>query len=106
MNKYGLHNKLKASAGNGTALMNILLEAAAVVSTTSGCYLYLVSQDASDQDTIWITEVWEDKKSHDNSLKLDAVRSLIGQAMPLIGEAPQQGSELLVRGGHGIKLNQ
>lgn len=44
----------------------------------------------------------DSKEEHDNSLKLDSVKSLISQAMPLLDGIPSGGQELSVLGGHGI----
>lgn len=103
MKKYGLHGKLKATSGNGEKLANILLEASTLVSTAKGCYLYLVSKDKFEKDAVWVTEVWDSKESHDNSLKVEGVRELIGQAMPILDGQPEKGQELDVLGGAGLK---
>ncbi|MFD2246933.1 putative quinol monooxygenase [Pontibacter ruber] len=103
MNKYGLHGKLKATVGNGEQLSSILLEAAKLVSTAKGCQLYLVSKDKEDEDAVWVTEVWSSKADHDDSLKVEGVRELISQAMPLLDGMPEKGQELDVLGGAGIK---
>ena len=100
--KYGLHGKLKAVKGKGDELAAILIKASQVVSNASGCLLYIVSKDLSENDTIWITEAWENKENHDNSLKLDEVRQLIMKAMPLLDGNPEKGQELEVLGGLGI----
>jgi quinol monooxygenase YgiN len=102
MNKYGLHGKLKATEGKGDELASILLKASKLVSTAKGCHIYIVSKDMEDQDSIWITEVWDSKQDHDNSLKVEGVRELISQAMPILAGPPQKGLELEVMGGAGI----
>lgn len=102
MNKYGLHGKLTATAGNGEKLASILLEAARLVSTARGCRLYMVSKDHSDPDAVWITEAWDSKEAHDNSLQAAGVRELIAQAMPLLDGRPEKGQELEILGGAGI----
>lgn len=99
MKKYGLHGNLKAQDGQGDKLAAILLQASALVSTAKGCHLYLVSKDKQNPDTIWITEVWDSKEDHDNSLHLDGVGALISQAMPLLAGKPEKGLELDVMGG-------
>ncbi|MCB0650555.1 MAG: antibiotic biosynthesis monooxygenase [Saprospiraceae bacterium] len=96
MNKYGLHGKLKATPGNGQKLAEILLEASRLVSTAKGFGMYMVSLDAADQDAVVITEVWDSKEDHDNSLKSDKVKALIGQAMPILAEMPTGGMVLEV----------
>ena len=101
-NKYGLHGKIKALAGKGDNLASILLEAANLVATAQGCRLYLVSRDSQDADAVWVTEVWDSKEDHDNSLKVEGVRELIGRAMPILDGTPEKGQELEVLGGAGL----
>ena len=102
MKKYGLHGKLTATAKNRQQLVSILLEASKLVSTASGCRLYLVSEDQKNNDSIWVTEVWDTKEDHDNALKQENVRALITKAMPLIAGQPEGGQVFTVLGGAGI----
>lgn len=102
MNKYGLHGKFKVTKGNTEKLANILIEASDLVSTAKGCRLYAVSTDKTDEDSVWVTEIWDSKEDHDNSLNVDGVRELIGQAMPLLDGNPEMGQVLEVLGGAGI----
>lgn len=96
MTKYGLHGKLQATPGNGQQLAHILLEASKLVSTAKGFGLYMVSLGQEDKDTVVVTEVWDSKEDHDESLKSEAVRALIGKAMPLLAEMPTGGQVLEV----------
>lgn len=100
---YQLHGSLKATKGNGYKLAEILIEASEVVTAIEECKLYIVSTDPKDDDIIWITEVWDNKVAHDNSLALDSVKTLIGKAMPLLDGMPEKGQELKFLGGYGIK---
>lgn len=102
MKKYGLHGKLTATPGNGERLAAILLEAARLVSTAKGCRLYVVSRDGNDAESVWVTEIWDSREDHDNSLLVEGVRELIGQAMPILAGRPERGQELEVLGGFGI----
>lgn len=102
MNKYFLHGKLSAKKSQGEALTIILLKAAGALSNVKGCVLYVISKDASDPDSVWITEIWDTKEDHDNSLKLESVRATISEAMPIIDGMPQKGQELSVLGGKGL----
>lgn len=99
MHKYGLHGRLQAKQGHGNALAAILLQASQLVSSAKGCHLYLVSKDAQDPDSVWVTEVWDSKEDHDNSLHLEGVGPLIAQAIPLLAGKPEKGAELEVLGG-------
>ncbi|MCB0636141.1 MAG: antibiotic biosynthesis monooxygenase [Lewinella sp.] len=102
MHRYGLHGKLTAKAGQADQLADILLRAAELVSTAKGCRLYAVSKDPTDEHAVWITEIWDTKADHDQSLQLPGVRELIGQAMPLLDGMPQKGQELEILGGAGV----
>jgi quinol monooxygenase YgiN len=103
MSKYGLHRKLTASEGNRDTLASILLEATKLVSSAPGCQIYLISTDESDDNSVWVTEVWDSQADHDNSLKDPKVRALITQAVPLLVGNPEKGQTLTVLGGAGIQ---
>ena len=81
---YGLHGTIRAKPGQRDALLAILLEASKGASRMPGCRLYIVSLVPDDADAIAVTEVWDDRASHDGSLKLESVRETIGRARPLI----------------------
>lgn len=102
MDRYGLHGKLTATDGNQDQLTSILLEASELVSDAPGCHLYLISQDKTDPNSVWVTEVWDSKEDHDNSLKDEQVRALIMKALPLLDGKPEKGQELKVLGGTGV----
>jgi quinol monooxygenase YgiN len=78
---YGLIGKLTAVPGQREALITILLEG---VSAMPGCLSYIIARDPSDDDAIWITEVWDSQASHDASLLLPSVQQAIARGRPLI----------------------
>jgi len=78
---YGLIGSMGATPGRRDDLIAILTEA---VSNMPGCLSYVVAKDAKDENTIWITEVWDSKESHDASLSLPSVRKAISAAQPMI----------------------
>jgi quinol monooxygenase YgiN len=98
---YAMTGKLFAQPGKTDALAGILLRASELVSGMPGCHAYIVMADVKDASAIWVFEMWKDKESHDASLKDEQVRSLIAEAMPMMGGAPE-GSELKILGGYGI----
>ena len=103
MSKYGLHGKLIAKDGKGDELASILLEASKLVASAKGCQLYLISKDQNDPNAVWVTEVWDNEADHDDSLKVEGVRALIVQAMPLLDGQPEKGQKLTVLGGAGLQ---
>jgi len=102
MVKYGIHSKIKSKAGSSEKLVKILLDASTLAITAKGCRLYFVSKDKADPESIWVTEVWDNKEDHDNSLKDVSIMALISQAMLLIDGVPEKGQELEILGGLGI----
>lgn len=102
MNLYGLQGQLQAKEGQGKALADILIQASQLLASAKGCHLYLVAQDRENSDLVRVTEVWDTKEDHGNSLKDDKVRALIGQALPILAEMPKGGVEMTVLGGLGL----
>src|SRR4029453_17053779 len=96
---YGLIGKIKAAPGQRDALISILLNG---VSGMPGCLSYVVAQDPSDADAVWITEVWDSAASHKASLSLPSVKHAISRGRPLIGGFDQH-IETVPVGGHGIR---
>jgi quinol monooxygenase YgiN len=78
---YGLISSMTAASGRRDDLIAIL---SAAVSDMPGCLSYVVARDANDENTIWVTEVWDSKESHDASLKLPTVAKAVSAARPLI----------------------
>lgn len=96
---YGLIGKMRAVPGQRDALIAILVED---VSGMPGCLSYVVAQDPSDPDAIWITEVWDSEASHKASLTLPSVKDAIARGRPLIAGFDQH-TETVPVGGHGLQ---
>jgi len=78
---YGIIGKLIAKPGQRDSLAKILHAGSRDM---PGCLSYIVAKDHSDDNALWITEVWEDRDSHQASLLLEAVQQAIGKGRPLI----------------------
>jgi quinol monooxygenase YgiN len=78
---YGLIGKMLAQPGQRQALAAIML---ANTQGMPGCLSYVVANDPTDDNAIWITEVWTDQASHRASLQLPQVQEAIRQARPMI----------------------
>ena len=96
---YGLHGQLVAQKGKGGQLSEILLDAAKLMQQAKGCQMYMVGTDISDDNIVIITEIWDSKKDHDESLKLPGVQELITKAIPLLSAPSQQGQQFKILGG-------
>lgn len=96
---YGLIVKMGAVPGKRDALIAILTE-----STTAmpGCLSYVVAKDLADENEIWITEIWDSKESHDESLSLSGVASAISAGRSMIAGVGMSVSTEPI-GGHGLR---
>lgn len=95
---HGLIGKIVAVPGQRDALAQILLEG---IGAMPGCLSYIVAEDLSDANAIWVTEVWEDAAAHRASLSLPSVQAAIAKGRPLIADfAP--GTLTRPIGGHGL----
>ncbi len=96
---YAYVGSMRTRPGQRDAVIEILLRSAEGL-RGAGCHLYLVATSADDPDAVWVTESWETKQHHDDSLQLPETRAAIAEAMPMLtGEF--DGHELTVVGGLG-----
>jgi quinol monooxygenase YgiN len=78
---YGLIVKMTIVPGKRDEMIAILKESAADM---PGCFSYVVAKDSADENTIWVTEVWDSMASHDASLSLPSVQSAIPRSKALV----------------------
>ena len=78
---YGLIGKMIAVPGQRAALAAILIDN---VGGMPGCLSYVVAEDATERDALWVTEVWESAEHHRASLALPSVQQAIALGRPLI----------------------
>lgn len=95
---YGLIGKMNATPGQRDALIAILLDG---IHDMPGCLSYVIAKDPTDENAIWITEVWENEESHKASLSLPSVQNAISRGRSLIAGFGER-FETTPVGGHGI----
>lgn len=93
-----LHGRLAATSGKRDDLLAVLTGDHPGTSMP-GCRLYLVAVDETDEDGVWVTEVWESEEAHAASLQLDHVQALIARARPVLDPAGFRQQRLDARGG-------
>jgi quinol monooxygenase YgiN len=97
---YGYLGTIRARPGLRDEVARALVDGADALRAV-GCQLYVVSVSAEDPDRIWVSEVWDSKDRHDESLQRADVRAAIAETMPkLTGEFTSQ--EVDVVGGLGV----
>ena len=97
---YGLIGRMRAVPGQRDALIRSLVEG---VAGMPGCLSYVVAQDPTDADALWVTEVWDSQDSHRASLALPSVKDAITRGRPLIAGFDQR-FETVPVGGQGLPL--
>lgn len=95
---YGLIGRIDATPGKRDKLIEILVETATGM---PGCLSYIVAKDSTNENSIWVTEVWDTKASHEASLSLPSVQQAIARGRPLIAGFGER-FETIPMGGHGL----
>ena len=95
---YGLIGKMMAVDGKRDELSGILLEG---LKDMPGNLIYVVANDPSDANALWITEVWTDSAAHQASLTLPSVQEAIQRGRPLIA-GMERVAETQPVGGQGL----
>lgn len=78
---YGIIGQMTVAEGKRTEVIAALLQG---TQDMPGNIAYMIAEDVSDQNSIWITEVWQTKTDHANSLQLPSVMDAIAKARPYI----------------------
>jgi quinol monooxygenase YgiN len=78
---WGMIAKMTVVPGRGDEMIAILRESAADM---RGCLSYVVAKDVADENTIWVTEVWDSMADHDASLSLPAVKKAMPHAKAMV----------------------
>ena len=98
---YGLIGKMLATPGNRDTLAAILMQG---IAGMPGCLSYIVAQDPTNPDALWVTEVWASQAEHQASLSLPSVRAAITQARPIIAGFGER-FETTPLGGQGLAVD-
>jgi quinol monooxygenase YgiN len=78
---WGIIAKITLLPSRRDEMIQILKESAV---NMPGCLRYVLAKDAADENTIWVTEVWDSMASHDASLSLPAVKNAIPRGKAIV----------------------
>jgi len=94
---WGMIAKITLVPGRRDEMIEILKESAGGM---PGCLSYVVARDDADENTIWVSEVWDSMASHDASLCLPAVKNAIPRGRAIVSKferiavtSPEWGAE-------------
>ncbi len=79
---YGLIVKLTSTPGRRDELIQFM--GGEDSHTVPGCLSFIVAEDATDKDVLWITEVWSSQESHEASLAAPPIKESLTDADTLI----------------------
>jgi quinol monooxygenase YgiN len=99
---WGMIAKITLLPGKRDEMIEVLKGSAAAM---PGCLSYIVAKDAADENTIWVTEVWESLASHDASLSLPAVKAAIPRGKALVSSFARVAVTSPVWGGAGLPVH-
>ena len=80
---WGFIAKITLFPGKRDEMIEVLKESAGDM---PGCLSYVVAKDATDENAIWVTEVWDSMSSHEASLSLPAVKNAIPRGKALVSK--------------------
>ena len=95
---YGLIGKINCVPGQRDAFAALLLDGTGGM---PGCFSYVIAADPSDENGLWITEVWDSQASHKASLSLPSVQAAIAKGRPMIAGFSNR-AETTPLGGIGL----
>jgi quinol monooxygenase YgiN len=103
MNKYGLIMKITVQDGKTEDVVNLLLEASRLLKNAKGLHLYMVSKSEEVENQVIVTELWDTKEDHDESLKIDGVMECVKKCSPFFSQQdPFSKTTMKVQGGFGV----
>ncbi len=78
---HGIIGKMMSVPDGREALIRILLDASR---NMPGCLSYVVARDTMDENALWITEVWESREAHKQSIGSTDLHQAIAECKHLI----------------------
>ena len=79
---FGLIVKLTSAPGRRRDLITLM--GGEDSHTIPGCLSFIVAEDATDENTLWITEVWQSQAAHQASLDAPPIKESLTGADTLI----------------------
>jgi quinol monooxygenase YgiN len=101
MSRFTQHTALTASAGKADLLVAKFLEAAEIQRGNPSCELMLVSKSATDEDVVYLTEVWSSETAWDEARQSERITAWSAD-MPSLVNGPPVTLRLEVVGGKGL----
>jgi quinol monooxygenase YgiN len=90
MSLHAQYTQFTSSSGKGKELVEVLMKVNNIVSKADGCRLFTISEEPENQDSIWVTEIWDSAEHQIISRSLDGAKELAIEADHLLLQPPRQ----------------
>jgi quinol monooxygenase YgiN len=78
--RFGLIVKFVTNQGKRDEFINIMSDG---FQNMAGCHSYILAKDPSDENAVWVTEIWESLESHDAAMATPEIQAVIARAKPM-----------------------
>lgn len=85
---FSVYGRMTAQPGQRDRLIAVLHDGLRA-SDASGLVAYTINTLIDDPDTVWLTQLWIDKESHDATTRSEAVVAASSQIPPLLAQQPE-----------------
>ncbi|WP_330185408.1 antibiotic biosynthesis monooxygenase [Nocardia sp. NBC_01503] len=88
-NMFSVFGRMTARPGRRDELIALLVQGFRAGGEGGGLVGYSVNTAFDDPDTIWLTQLWVDKKAHDETTRSEPVAAVSQQIPPLLAGQPE-----------------
>jgi quinol monooxygenase YgiN len=99
--RFAQHTRLRARPGKRDALAAKFLEVADLQAENPACELSLVSASPTEEDVVFLTEVWTSAEEHERARTSPEVQAW-AEEMPALVAGPPETTPLALVGGKGL----
>ncbi|MFI2207155.1 putative quinol monooxygenase [Streptomyces sp. NPDC020192] len=86
---FSVYGRMTALPGRRDELITLLLDGFRAGGEDSGLLAYSINTAFDDPDTIWLTQLWIDKETHDAVTRSDPVTAATRRVFPLLAQQPE-----------------
>ncbi|MFF4340691.1 putative quinol monooxygenase [Kitasatospora sp. NPDC001540] len=97
--RFSVYGRMTALPGRREELIALLHEGFRAGGDDGGLLTYTINTVPEDPDTVWLTQLWTDRESHDTTTRSAAVAAVTRRLPPLLA-APPEGSY-----GHAVHVH-
>jgi quinol monooxygenase YgiN len=88
-NLFSVYGRMTALPGRRDELIALLREGFRAGGDDGGLLTYSINTVPEDPDTIWLTQLWNDKEAHDATNRSEAVATVTQRLPPLLAKRPE-----------------